>query len=278
MLDHKAGLPIAPLHAIDAAGLGLAWNGFRTRDSSLHNRYRIAAAGYWSCAPTLHRTVTAHLPPLISLAQHVALRRPGSLLPDDVCRLLHLRPARLTQNSSALNETARRATKSNNTRGSPIKLPSKILAIVSDPQDEHHVYVAEAAGNLKRINLKVGQTSYTRLLGLWLMSLTERSRIRYVLRTDRTPHIRHRRSTVGHTIRRLLGQVDMVVDQLLAEARQEVSGPQRLCQGCFGVQAAGPGPFDLSFCRCKHHSVGRRFGGEAAHSEGTYARYPSACP
>lgn len=61
------------------------------------------------------------------------------------------------EDSSALNEEARKATKSKNTRGSPIKLPSKILAVVSDPQNEDAVYVAEAAGNVKRVNLKVGQ-------------------------------------------------------------------------------------------------------------------------
>jgi hypothetical protein len=66
--------------------------------------------------------------------------------------------------SSALNETARKATKSKNTKGSPIKLPSKILAVIPDPQNEDAVYVAEAAGNVKRVNLKVGQT---RSLSVW---------------------------------------------------------------------------------------------------------------
>ena len=68
----------------------------------------------------------------------------------------HVRP--LTSTSSALEETARKAAKSNNTKGDPIKLPSKILAVAADPQDENHIYVAEAAGNVKRINLEVGQT------------------------------------------------------------------------------------------------------------------------
>jgi hypothetical protein len=57
-----------------------------------------------------------------------------------------------------LDETARKATKSKNTSGSPIKLPSKILAIAPDPHDEDQIYVAEAAGNVKRINIEVGQT------------------------------------------------------------------------------------------------------------------------
>lgn len=70
----------------------------------------------------------------------------------------------LTSNSSALNETARKATKSKNTNGNPIKLPSKVLAVIPDPQDEDHIYIAEAAGNIKRINIEVGQTSFTRAL------------------------------------------------------------------------------------------------------------------
>ncbi|KAF2826556.1 WD domain-containing protein [Ophiobolus disseminans] len=70
-------------------------------------------------------------------------------------------PGHYFQTTSALNETARKATKSNNTKGNPIKLASKILAVVRDPQDDDHVYVAEAAGNVKRVNLRLGQTSAT---------------------------------------------------------------------------------------------------------------------
>lgn len=94
--------------------------------------------------------------------QHVALQRSGPLLPDDACWLTYLRFAGLTNDSSALNETARKATKSKNTRGRPIKLPSKILAVVPDTQHEDHIYVAEAAGNIKRVNLEVGQTCSVR--------------------------------------------------------------------------------------------------------------------
>jgi hypothetical protein len=65
----------------------------------------------------------------------------------------------LTSSSSALEETARKAAKSKNDTGNPFKLPSKILAVVADPQDGNQIYIAEAAGNVKRINLEVGQTS-----------------------------------------------------------------------------------------------------------------------
>lgn len=64
-------------------------------------------------------------------------------------------PGHYFQTTSALEETARKAAKSNNTHGSPIKLQSKILAICADPQDANQVYVAEAAGNVKRINIEV---------------------------------------------------------------------------------------------------------------------------
>ena len=73
----------------------------------------------------------------------------------------------LTANSSALEETARKAAKSKNDRGNPLRLPSKILAVVPDPEHESQIYVAEAAGNVKRINLEVGQTSVS-LPSSWL--------------------------------------------------------------------------------------------------------------
>jgi hypothetical protein len=72
-----------------------------------------------------------------------------------------LAPTPLTRSSSSLNEITRKGAKSKNNQGSPIKLTSKILAVVADPQDDAHIYVAEAAGNVKRINIEVGQTSFT---------------------------------------------------------------------------------------------------------------------
>jgi hypothetical protein len=38
-------------------------------------------------------------------------------------------------------------------------LPSKILAVAEDPEDAGQIYIAEAAGTVKRIKLEVGQTS-----------------------------------------------------------------------------------------------------------------------
>ncbi|KAI8943850.1 hypothetical protein NX059_001822 [Plenodomus lindquistii] len=70
-------------------------------------------------------------------------------------------PGHYFQTTSALEETARKAAKSKNTHGDPIKLPSKILAICADPHDENQVYVAEAAGNVKRINIETRKVTAT---------------------------------------------------------------------------------------------------------------------
>ncbi|KAL1602432.1 hypothetical protein SLS60_005848 [Paraconiothyrium brasiliense] len=61
-------------------------------------------------------------------------------------------PGHFFQTDSSLSETARRAAKSKNSKGNPVKLPSKILAVAADPHDHALVYVAEAAGTVKRIN------------------------------------------------------------------------------------------------------------------------------
>ncbi|KAJ4369580.1 hypothetical protein N0V83_005342 [Neocucurbitaria cava] len=70
-------------------------------------------------------------------------------------------PGHYFQTTSSLEETARKAAKSKNTKGDPIKLPSKILAIAADPQDENQIYVAEAAGNVKRINIETNNITAT---------------------------------------------------------------------------------------------------------------------
>lgn len=63
-----------------------------------------------------------------------------------------------------MEENDRKAAKSRNTDGNPIKLQSKILAIAADLLDCGSVYIAESAGTVKQVVLEVGvrlQSSYT---------------------------------------------------------------------------------------------------------------------
>jgi hypothetical protein len=57
--------------------------------------------------------------------------------------------------SASIEDAARKELKKKNKFGSPRKLPSKILAVVADPDDHSYVYVAEAAGTIKRVNVDV---------------------------------------------------------------------------------------------------------------------------
>ncbi|EME85346.1 uncharacterized protein MYCFIDRAFT_42900 [Pseudocercospora fijiensis CIRAD86] len=63
-------------------------------------------------------------------------------------------PGHYFQTTQALATSERKAAKSKNKHGDPIKLPSKILYAIADPQDDNAVYVAEAAGEVKRLNLE----------------------------------------------------------------------------------------------------------------------------
>ncbi|KAI6830995.1 WD domain-containing protein [Hortaea werneckii] len=57
------------------------------------------------------------------------------------------------QTTDALATSERKAAKAKNKHGDPIKLPSKLLAVHVDHGDNEAVYVAEAAGDVKRITL-----------------------------------------------------------------------------------------------------------------------------
>ncbi|KXS98737.1 hypothetical protein AC578_10489 [Pseudocercospora eumusae] len=63
-------------------------------------------------------------------------------------------PGHYFQTTDALATSERKAAKSKNKHGHPIKLPSKILHAIPDPQHEKSVYVAEAAGEVKHVNLE----------------------------------------------------------------------------------------------------------------------------
>ena len=59
------------------------------------------------------------------------------------------------QTTDALATSERKAAKAKNKLGNPIKLPSKILAACADPSTDEAIYVAEAAGEVKRVVLEV---------------------------------------------------------------------------------------------------------------------------
>ncbi|PGG99893.1 hypothetical protein AJ79_08375 [Helicocarpus griseus UAMH5409] len=63
------------------------------------------------------------------------------------------------QTTTSLQETRRKAEKSSNTEGNPIKLQSKLLAIAPDPRSPGAVYVAESAGLLRKVVLETGKTT-----------------------------------------------------------------------------------------------------------------------
>lgn len=63
----------------------------------------------------------------------------------------------LSTPSTSLEESNRKAEKSSNTNGAPIKLLSKILAVAADPLSKESVYVAESAGTVRRVVLEVGE-------------------------------------------------------------------------------------------------------------------------
>ncbi|KAF1965876.1 WD domain-containing protein [Bimuria novae-zelandiae CBS 107.79] len=60
-------------------------------------------------------------------------------------------PGHFFQTDSSISETARKAGKAKNNKGHPVKLASKVLAVAADPSDGGSIYVAEAAGTVKRI-------------------------------------------------------------------------------------------------------------------------------
>ncbi|MCJ1395845.1 hypothetical protein MMC18_008731 [Xylographa bjoerkii] len=69
-------------------------------------------------------------------------------------------PDRFFQTTDSIAETARKAKKATNKHGSPIQLPSKILAVIADPTAPNRVYVAEAAGTARRVELDTGHKTH----------------------------------------------------------------------------------------------------------------------
>ena len=72
-------------------------------------------------------------------------------------------PGHYFQTTEALATTERKAAKSKNKYGDPIKLSSKVLAVIADPFTENSVFLAEAVGQISRVDLEVcKQTLVTR--------------------------------------------------------------------------------------------------------------------
>ncbi|MCJ1374894.1 hypothetical protein MMC20_006127 [Loxospora ochrophaea] len=68
-------------------------------------------------------------------------------------------PDHFFQTNTSLEQSKRKALKSTNTNGSPIRLPSKVLALLPDPTSPTHVFVAESAGTVRHLNLETHSTT-----------------------------------------------------------------------------------------------------------------------
>ncbi|CAK1361247.1 putative WD repeat-containing protein [Cercospora beticola] len=68
-------------------------------------------------------------------------------------------PGHYFQTTEAIATSERKAAKSKNKHGDPIKLSSKILAAIADPFNENAIYVAEAGGEVKRVDLESRQVT-----------------------------------------------------------------------------------------------------------------------
>ncbi len=65
--------------------------------------------------------------------------------------------------SAAQAKRGERAAKSANKYGSPIALKSKILAAIADPCEPSCIYVAESAGAVRRVNVDVSLSPFSRM-------------------------------------------------------------------------------------------------------------------
>ena len=68
------------------------------------------------------------------------------------------------QTSDSLATTERKAAKAKNKHGNPIRLSSKILAAIPDLTSDEAVYVAEAAGDVKRVILEVCKNVHSHVI------------------------------------------------------------------------------------------------------------------
>lgn len=66
-------------------------------------------------------------------------------------------PGHFFQTDASEAIRARRAAKSGNKNGDPIKLTSKILDVAVDPLSPACLFVAESAGCIRKVNVEVGE-------------------------------------------------------------------------------------------------------------------------
>lgn len=69
-------------------------------------------------------------------------------------------PGHFFQSDASEATRARRAAKSGNKNGDPIKLASKILDVAVDPLSPACLFVAESAGCIRKVNLEVGEPTH----------------------------------------------------------------------------------------------------------------------
>lgn len=135
------------------------------------------------------------------------------------------------QTSESLVSGQRKAAKAQNKLGRPIKLSSKLLAIVPDPFDERAVYVAEAAGEVRRIVLEVSFDVS------WLFSLRVGWNILYLLGNSYTTAILPFRQYKVKSANRVTCQTGerISVDRATAPLTSLAFSPngQRLYSGCW---------------------------------------------
>ncbi|CAK7268080.1 hypothetical protein SEPCBS119000_002879 [Sporothrix epigloea] len=62
-------------------------------------------------------------------------------------------PQRFFETDAAQELRERRLAKSTNKYGNPVFLKSKVLAVIADPESAAHVFVAESAGSVRRVNV-----------------------------------------------------------------------------------------------------------------------------
>ncbi|KAI7541469.1 hypothetical protein KC343_g19106, partial [Hortaea werneckii] len=126
------------------------------------------------------------------------------------------------QTTDALATSERKAAKAKNKHGDPIKLPSKLLAVHVDHANDGAVYVAEAAGDVKKINLDTKEvkrisSTQTASAPLTCLATSSQTGCLYAGCWDKNIHVLpllasegQKKGTTTPAITRLTGHTDFV--------------------------------------------------------------------